>query len=174
MVTSDRIPPRPAAKSGQPSPSRIEEIHVQLIKLHRRWERLDDLDSNLGRSYDNSSEPDSSEAKLRNRKLREDARNKVCLITARIEALTEALSMEVPQTARECLICELHARWPAQRPLEDPSLQKGDGVVEYVETAERIAFNVITGLERIAGVTREELGCTGWYFEGDKEQLAAA
>jgi hypothetical protein len=170
VITSDRFTYQPSEKGNPPasSTSQIEQIHWEIVKCHRWWDKLDDLASDL--SSGGSSEADSGENKLRNKKLINDAQSKVNHVTAQIEALTRALLKEEPITAREVLIFELHPRWFARYPLENfPACEGAEEVIEHGELADRFVSKRIAALEKIAGVTCKELGCTGWYFEGSKD-----
>jgi hypothetical protein len=146
-----------SAFADAPGPSRIEDIGARLVTLNREH---DDLDcSAIGIPGDENAE--DFEAK---RLLKDQVSHAMEKICDDMEVLTQALAMEQPRSAKELLICLLHILSPIQEAIagieEDARYEKDNGKAVY-----RMLRNMIPGLEALAGVTREELGCVGHYYQ---------
>jgi hypothetical protein len=153
MITSDRIPSRREDKPNPPTPvpSQIEGIHGQLMIMHRRHDALDDF----GQGTEHFST------------LGEKAFLASCNAADDINSLTNVLTMLQPRTSREALICLEHIKWCLRQVINAlPAASETE--IDYGQTVARTIGLVAKFLEGPAGVTAEELGCTGRYFEDDE------
>ena len=142
------------ASPETPTPSRIEEINAKIAEQERLHSEFDDLIAHFEDGGD-------SDRKLLEHRAKK-AMDRTC--TDR-DALVRALALEQPATLREVLIFILRALDPVQTALS--AALKNDANLHEVEdgqTGYYLLKAVIPALETIAGTTRAELGCDGYYY----------
>jgi hypothetical protein len=138
--------PRPAYNGTAAAPSLIEQLHKDLMVLHRRHDKL----VYVGAEDETGDLPQETQ------------------IVDDIEALTSVLSMQRPATLKDAQIELSHAPWYWRRVLE--AIPYGSKERRYGEMVARMLQGAILSIEQHTGVTRKELGCEGCLFE-DPEAL---
>jgi len=138
------------AAAGDSGPSRIEQLHAELLECERLNIQLDELSTTFDAT---SSEDKTSEDII----LKSDADFAEKRLLDRIETLANCLALERPSTARETLIFALRALGPLQELLmavpEEHSYERKQGCI-----ANGLLRGIIPALEQLAGITRGGLG----------------
>jgi hypothetical protein len=131
-------------------PSRIEQLHAELLECERLNNQLDELST----TFDSTSgEHTTSEDVI----LKSNADFAEKRLLDRMETLANCLALERPAAARDTLIFALRALGPLQELLmavpEYHGYERKQGCIAY-----RLLQNIVPALEQLAGITRAELG----------------
>ena len=139
-----------AGSANGAEPSRIEQLHAELLECEQLNNQLDELST----TFDSTSgEHKTSEDVI----LKSNADFAEKRLLDRMETLANCLALERPATTRETLIFALRALGPLQELLmavpEDHSYERKQGCIAY-----RLLQNIVPALEQLAATTRAELG----------------
>ena len=141
-VSSDK-----AAAARHAEPTRIEQLHAELLECERLNSQLDELST----MFDSTS---SGQKTTEDAILVSDAVYAEKRLLDRIETLTNCLALERPTTGREILIFTLRALSPLQNSL----MAMPDDEQKQGRVALKLLQGIIPALEELVGVTRAELG----------------
>lgn len=139
-----------AGSANGAEPSRIEQLHAELLECEQLNNQLDELSATFDSTSD---EHKTSEDVI----LKSNADFAEKRLLDRMDTLANCLALERPATARDTLIFALRALGPLQELLmavpEDHSYERKQGCIAY-----RLLQNIVPALEQLAATTRAELG----------------
>ena len=155
------------SKKNNIQSSRIEELNAELLECERLNNQLDELTATFDAA---SGDSQSSEDVI----LKSNADQAEKRLLDKIETLSNCLSLERPGNPREILIFALRAQAPVKELImaisEDHTFERKQGCIAY-----RLLQGIISALEQLAAVTRQELGFDEPQTEAEIiEQLKAA
>jgi hypothetical protein len=170
MLTSDRLPSRPAGKIASelpPAPSRIQEIGARLAQLKRQFNEVD------GANFVISRMPESV-LKTQDYSHRSYLDAASTEIEREMEILERSLSVEIPESTIDALI--MTACCSYRLDIIKAAVSEGGDAQDDTDRliVEDTLNRVIPALEKLAGVTCAALGLDA-YFTPQKspEELVA-